>query len=352
MKWIVSSFVFVIIIISSVSSFSSEESSLYELENGYIVTDVSFDSNTDSFYLTGNLEGSNSSFIIKSKDGQFLREQMIENFKISKILNDDFSNTYLIGTSREGTNSLIKLTSSLTKRWETSIKFSEMDTLSSFTVNDKQEVTVIGYSTFKRESDSFIVKIDRNGNIISKKVLDVGPYERPYAILEDFEGNFYITGESKNKNYDMFVCKLTNDFDILWVDFYDNDNWEDGGLDLELIGGDVVAAGYSGKEGWYVFDTVFLRYSPDGNASKFTRKSFSGGSDWIKQLNGNGDYYYAFLWDILTGKEYYLKLDYYFDILKKEEIGKEETPIKIINIKDKTYFVFSKENTIYTKDLE
>ncbi|NYT03937.1 MAG: hypothetical protein GKC00_04425, partial [Candidatus Methanofastidiosa archaeon] len=62
MKWIVSSFIFIIIVISSFSSFSSEESSLYELENGYIVTDVSFDPNTGSFYLAGNLEGRNNSF--------------------------------------------------------------------------------------------------------------------------------------------------------------------------------------------------------------------------------------------------------------------------------------------------
>lgn len=352
MKGIASFFVFVIIIISSFSSFLSAESRLYELENGYIATDVSFDSNTNSFYLAGNLEGNNSTFIIKSKEGQFLREHTIENFKLSKILNDNFSNTYLIGTSGEGNKSLIKLTSSLTKRWETIIKFSEMDILSSFTVNDKQEVTVVGYSTNKRESDSFIVKIDRYGNIISKKVLDVGPYERPYDLIEDHEGNFYITGESKNKNYDIFVCKLTNNFDILWIDFYDNNNWEDGGLCLELIDEEVVATGYSGKEGWYVFDTVFLRYSPDGNTSKFTRKNFSNGSDWIRQLKRNGDHYYAILWDILTGKEYYLKLDYYFDTLNKQEIGEGETPIRIMNIGDKTYTIFAKENTIYLKDLE
>ena len=51
-------------------------------------------------------------------------------------------------------------------------------------------------------------------------------------------------------------------------------------------------------------------------------------------------------------KEYTLKLDYYFDILTKNEIQKEETPIKIINIVDKTYFVFTKGNTIYIRDLE
>ena len=351
MKLIVSFLVFVILVFSSFSAFSSEQSILYELENGYIVTDVSFDSNTDSIYLAGNLEGDNSSFIIKSKEGQFLREQTIENFKLSKILNDNFSNIYLLGISNEGDNILIKLTSSLSKRWEIKIINSSRDILSSFTVNDKQEVTVVGYSTNKRESDSFIVKIDRNGNIISKKVLDVGPYERPYDILEDYEGNFYITGESKNKNYDIFVCKLTKDFDILWIDFYDNNNWEDGGLCLELIDGDVVATGYSGKEGWYVFDTVFLRYSSESNTSNFTRKSFSNGSDWIRQLKRNGDQYYAILWDILTGKEYYLKLDYYFDTLNKQEIGEGETPIRIMNIGDETYTVFAKENTIYIKDL-
>jgi hypothetical protein len=352
MKQILSFFIFVILIFLSLSPLYSQDSVLYTLDKGYTIKDISFDDSVDSFYLGGEIKDSNNSFVIKSKDGQFLREQTIENFKVYKILNDNFSNTYILGASVDGNSSLIKLTSSLNKRWEIKIKFSDMDTLSSFTVNDAQEVTFIGYSNYKRESDTFIVKVDRDGKIVSEEILDIGPFERPYMILEDYEGNFYITGESKNKNFDMFVCKLSKDFEILWVDYFDNDNWEDGGLVLELIDEDVIATGYSGKEGWYVFDTVFLRYSKEGNVSSFARKSFSGGSDWIRQFKRNGDYYYAILWDILTGKEYTLKLDYYFDILTKNDIQKEENPIKIINVYNKTYFVFTKENTVYMRDLE
>jgi len=351
MKKYLSFFIFVILIFSSLSPLYSEDSILYILDNGYTVKDVSFDTSIDSFYLAGDIKGTNNSFVIKSKNGQFLREQTIEDFKVYKILNDKYSNTYLLGSSRDGNSTLVKLTSSLSKRWEVKIKFSDMDALSSFSVNDNQEVTILGYSTVKRESDTFVIKVDRNGKVIAKKILDIGPYERPHEILEGNDGNLYITGESKNKNFDMFVCKITKDFEILWIDYFDNENWEDGGLAIELIEDEVIATGYSGKEGWYVFDTVFLRYSKEGNVSSSARKSFSGGSDWIRQFKRNGDYYYAILWDILTGKEYALKLDYYFDILTKNEIQKEETPLKIINIGDKTYFIFTKENTIYIRDL-
>lgn len=352
MKQILSLFIFVILVFSTIFPVSSGDSVLYNLDEGYLVKDISYDTSLDSFYLAGEIKDSNNSFIIKSKDGQFLREQTIENFKVYKILTDKFSNTYLLGDSVDGNSTVIKLTSSLSKRWEVKIKFSDMDTLSSFTVNDTQEVTVIGYSSYKRESDTFIVKIDRDGKIVSEEILDIGPFERPYKILEDYEGNFYITGESKNKNFDMFVCKLNKDFEILWVDYFDNKNWEDGGLSLELIDDEVIAIGYSGNEGWYVFDTVFLRYSKEGNVSTFTRKSLSGGSDWIRKFERNGDYYYAILWDILTGKEYTLKLDYYFDTLTKKEIQKEEIPLKIINVGDKTYLAFSKQNTIFIRDLD
>jgi hypothetical protein len=351
MKRILSIFVFAILVFSNLSPLSSGDAILYTLDNEYIAKDLSFDPSIDSFYLVGEIKDSGNSFIIKSKNGRFLREQTIENFKIYKILNDKYSNTYLLGASGDGNNTLVKLTSSLSKRWEVKIKFSDMDALSYFTVNDNQEVTILGYSTYKRESDTFVIKVDRNGKVIAKKILDIGPFERPYQILENDQGNFYITGESKDKNYDMFVCKLSKDFEILWVDYFDNGNWEDGGLSLELTSEDVIATGYSGKEGWYVFDTVFFEYSKDGNVSTFTRKSLSGGSDWIRQFKRNGDYYYAILWDILTGKEYTLKLDYYFDILTKNEIAKEEIPLKIINIHDKTYLVFSKQNTIYIRDL-
>ncbi|KYC46261.1 MAG: hypothetical protein APG12_00184 [Candidatus Methanofastidiosum methylothiophilum] len=352
MREIISIFIFFMLVFSNFFPLSSEDAVLYSLEEDHILKDIAFDPHINSIYLAGNIKDSNNSFVIKSNNGQFLREQILEDFKIQNILNDNFSNTYLLGLSKDGDKYLIKLTSSLSKRWEVKIKFSDMDAFSSFTVNDNQEVTVVGYSTYKRESDSFIVKIDRNGSIISSKILDIGPYERPYQIIEDYEGNFYIAGESKDKNFDMFVCKLTKDLELIWVDYFDNDNWEDGGLCLELINEDVIAVGYSGNEGWYVFDTVFFIYSPEGNASTFTRKNFSEGSDWVKQFKRNGNYYYAILWDILTGKEYALKLDYYFDILKKEEIKKDEIPLKIINIVDDTYFVFLKENTVYSKYLE
>lgn len=352
MKQILCFFVFAVIIFSSQSFLYSEDNILYVLDDGYIIKDVSFDTNIDNFYLAGGIKGTNDSFIIKSKDGQLLREHIIENFRIIKIITDKFSNTYILGSSGDGNKILIKLTSSLSKRWEVQIRFSDMDVLSSFTVNDNQEITVVGYSSYKRESDSFVINIDRNGKVITEKVLDIGPFERPYQILEDKEGNFYITGESKDKNFDLFVCKVTKDFELLWIDYFDNQNWEDGGLALEFIDDEIIACGYSGKEGWYVFDTVFIRYSKEGNVSIFDRKNYSGGSDWIKHFQRKDEHYYVILWDILTGKEYTLKLDNNFNILRKNEIQKEETPIKIINIEDKTYFVSTKGNTIYIRDLE
>ncbi|MDY1590659.1 MAG: hypothetical protein RBS85_00620 [Methanofastidiosum sp.] len=351
MKLILSFFVFAVLTFSSLFPLSSGDSVLYTLDDEYIVKDLSFDPSVDSFYITGEIKDSDDTFIIKSKNGQFLRERTIENFKIYKILNDKYSNTYLLGTSGDGNSTLVKLTSSLSKRWEVKIKFSDRDALSSFTVNDNQEVTILGYSTYKRESDSFVIKVDRNGKVIAEKILNIGPFERPYQILENDQGNFYITGESKDKNYDMFVCMLSKDFETLWIEYFDNGNWEDGGLALELSGENIIATGYSGKEGWYVFDTVFFEYSKDSNVSTFTRKSLSGGSDWIRQFKRNGDYYYVILWDILTGKDFTLKLDYYFDILTKNEIAKEEIPLKIIDIHNKTYFVFSKQNAIYVRDL-
>ncbi len=352
MKHILSFFIFIMLFSSTLLPIYSENLFMYKVNEQYIIKDISYDKNLDSFYLVGEIKGSNNSFIIKLRNGEFLREQIVENFKVNKILTDKYSNSYILGKYQDGNASVIKVTSSLGKRWETKIKYSDMDIISSYIVNDNQEITVIGYSNYKRESDTFIVKIDRNGKIISEKILDIGPYERPYEVIEDSYGNFYLTGEAKNKNYDMFFCKLSNDFDILWIDYFDNENWEDGGLGLELIEEELVATGYSGKAGWYVFDTVFLRYSPEGNVSKFVRKSYSGGSDWIKQFRRNGEYYYAVLWDILTNQEHTLKLDDNFNLLKKDEIEKDEIPIKILNINDKTYFIYVKENIVYLRDLE
>lgn len=351
MKKFLSFLIFVVIAFSIISPISSDENILYKLDEDYLFKDISFDQNLNNLFLAGEIKGSNNSFIIKSKDGNYLREVIIDNFKVSKIINDKFSSVYAIGASEDNQNKIIKFTSGLNKRWETKIHFSDMDIITSFIVNENQEVIVIGYSTFKRSSDSFIIRINQNGEIISEKILDISPYERPYKIIEDYGGNFYLTGESKDMNFDIFVCKLSNDFDVLWIDYYDNNNWVDGGLGLELVDGNLIAAGYSGKEGWYVFDTVFIEYSKDGNVTSFTRKSFSGGSDWVKEFKRNNDHYYLILIDLLTGKEYSMKLDYYFDVVKKVEISKDEIPIKIIKINNDIYFVFQKENVIFAQYL-
>lgn len=46
-----------------------------------------------------------------------------------------------------------------------------------------------------------------------------------------------------------------------------------------------------------------------------------------------------------------MKLDYYFDVVKKVEISKDEIPIKIIKINNDIYFVFQKENVIFAQYL-
>lgn len=343
--------IFVSIIISSFSICSSEDSILYRLDNGQIISDISYDTNIDSFYIAGTFKNGNDSFIVKSKNNQVLRQEIIKDFIVKKILIDKFSNIYVLGNKKDNNISLIRVTPSLNKRWETILRVSEKDILTSFTINDNQEVSVLGYSTNKRVSDIFIVKINSDGKIINEEIIDIGPFERPYEILEDKSKNIYITGEVRDKDLDIFLIKLSKDYELLWVDYFDNNGWEDGGLDLELIDEDVILTGYSGKEGWYVFDTVFIRYSPEGNLSTFSRKGYSKGSDWIRQLNKNGDIYYVLLWDILTGREYVMKLDYYFDVITKNEIPRGDHPIKILNALNNTYLVFQNENKLYLRGL-
>ncbi|KYC52884.1 MAG: hypothetical protein AMQ74_00586 [Candidatus Methanofastidiosum methylothiophilum] len=344
-------FIFISILLFSFN-FLVADDVLYELTKDHTVIDASYDPNIESFYIVSTIRDTNNSSIIKTKNGQLLRQQTIENFKVAKMQIDKLSNVYLIGISTGGDITVVRLSSSLSIRWITKIRISEKDTLSSFFINDDQEVTVLGYSSNKRESDTFLVKIDSNGKITVKSVINVGPYEKPYALIEDKDNNIYITGEMKEKDVDVFLLKLSKDHELLWVDFFDNSGWEDGGLDIELIDNDIILTAYSGKEGWYVFDTVFLRYSPDGNVSNFVRKSYSNGSDWVRQLEKKDEYYYAILWDILTGKEYGMKLDYYFEIISKKEISKEENPVKIINVKNNTYLLTERENKLYLRNLD
>ena len=171
MKKFLSFLIFVVIAFSIISPISSDENILYKLDEDYLFKDISFDQNLNNLFLAGEIKGSNNSFIIKSKDGNYLREVIIDNFKVSKIINDKFSSVYAIGASEDNQNKIIKFTSGLNKRWETKIHFSDMDIITSFIVNENQEVIVIGYSTFKRSSDSFLLRINSKWEYFRKKIL-------------------------------------------------------------------------------------------------------------------------------------------------------------------------------------
>ena len=65
-----------------------------------------------------------------------------------------------------------------------------------------------------------------------------------------------------------------------------------------------------------------------------------------------GEYSYVILWDILTGKEFSVKLDSHYNIITINEIPKEEYPIKIIDVLGNPYLLTEKDYTLYIRNLE
>lgn len=136
----------------------------------------------------------------------------------------------------------------------------------------------------KGRTDIFVIKLDKNGDVLWKKVigelegdegLSVSPTSNGGAIITGYteikNGDF--EGMSKGGGTDIFVIKLDKDGDILWKRTFGGSNTELGCSITTAINGGILLTGYTG-------------WNEDGDFEGMSK----GGMDiFVMKLDSNGN---------------------------------------------------------------
>ncbi|BAY84197.1 FG-GAP repeat-containing protein [Calothrix parasitica NIES-267] len=192
--------------------------------------------------------------------------------------------------------------------------------------------------------NTFVAKLDNNGDTLwAKKLDDNNLYQYTAGIDIDNKGNAYITGKfentktsgnttlegGKDSKGDVFVGKLNNKGDVLWVKDYEYDAVSDITVDAEgntYIAGrfeDTVIFGNNTLEGGESGDAFVAKF--DSNGDVIWAKDFDGDDGYDRAssitLDSEGNIYVAgeFREANESGDIFVAKLNSKGDVLWEEE---------------------------------
>ena len=198
--------------------------------------------------------------------------------------------------------------------WKRSFGGSAYDYFYSVAVLQDDSYVAVGYTsspeieglTSKGGNDCIIVKYDKDGNIIWKKILGGSDYDWIHAVSSTSDNGFVVIGEFNSNDFenlvsngdnDAFIAKYDKDGNVEWIK-----NW--GGSDSDFFytvnsinneilvtGGfysiDIEGISLSGTEG-----IVLIKYDLDGNVI-WTKSREGNSGDLIYSAKLAGDGFYA-----------------------------------------------------------
>lgn len=147
--------------------------------------------------------------------------------------------------------------------------------------------------TPKGDHDIFVMKLDRNGDLIWQKTFGGGGLEEGYSVSETIGGDIFVTGGTNSNDddfagfnrgeRDVFVLKLNSKGVILWKRTFGGLLNEEGySVAFSVDGGCVISGPSSSKEGFFGdsnkgWEDIFIvRLDAEGNVM------------WKKLLGGSG----------------------------------------------------------------
>ena len=163
------------------------------------------------------------------------------------------------------------------------------------------------YVAIVSAEDYHVIKFDSNFNIVWNKVY--GGSKRDYAegIIEDSQGNLLVIGESESTNgdieknngdFDIFLIKINRDGNIIWSKNYGGSGYEGISQDntiVEAANGNFIFVGYTSSSDFNVsnnnggYDVWVSKIDSNGNLIK--QKTLGGSNDdfgrKILKLNNN-----------------------------------------------------------------
>ena len=162
--------------------------------------------------------------------------------------------------------------------------------------SDSDDVDI---SENKGTYDFWVIKIDKDGNLIWSKNYGGTEIDEARAISKTLDGNFLIAGDSRSTDIDVRNSKGAAD---LWLIKVDNDGtllWE------KSMGGTSFDAGRSVSAG---LDTGFI-VSGSSRSSDVTLKNEGQNDAWILALNDSGD----IIWQHTVGGS---EIDVFYDAIQ------------------------------------
>lgn len=321
---------------------------------------VDFDPGIDTFNLTSN--GSVDIFVLKlDASGNFIWAKSVGGAGIDKahcISVDKQGNSYLTGSFTDtvdfnpgsGVNNLngqlwdifaLKLNASGNFVWAKSMGGTEYEFGFSITTDDVGNVYLTGafqgtadfnpgsgVSSFSSNGDHdiFITKLDASGNFLQTNTFGGSGMDRGNNIVVDPQGDVYLVGSFQDtvdfdpgvvvNNHvskgmsDMFIQKLDNLGDLLWVNSYGGTGSDVAfGLLLKDQGSVIISGGFANSVDVDISGSVVNLTSNGLNDIFMLKMDKNGTGIWVQSIGGSG---YDSGYDLLKGENNDLIITGYF----------------------------------------
>ena len=177
--------------------------------------------------------------------------------------------------------------------WEKTFGGKDYDRLYSLIETKDAGICLAGYTISKGagESDIWLVKIDKQGNLLWDKTVGGKENEIAFSLVETADKNFVVASITEGKGngaYDAYIFKVSPAGQILWEKTFGQKGWDKASQVIATRDGGVAVSGFSkSKRNMPNFWIVKL----DSTGRTLWKKNFGGKQDeangLVETKNGN-----------------------------------------------------------------
>ena len=133
-------------------------------------------------------------------------------------------------------------------------------------LGDKSYLLFGGIGIDSTNDDIFIARLDANGNKLWDKTFGGSTYERCTQMIQTSDNNFVLIGQRNMKegNIDSYVLKIDMNGNLLWEKTFGGPFVERTFYGAEIAGGDLLISGLTLPHGNNKADIYFLRLTKNG----------------------------------------------------------------------------------------
>ena len=174
---------------------------------------------------------------------------------------------------------LIKLDKNGNKIWEKTFGGKDNDMAFSIVNSSDGGFIVVGgtFSFGKGEEDLYLIKIDKNGNKIWEKTFGGKEDEMALSIVKSLDGGFIVAGYTKSFGHgkkDTYLIKIDKNGNKIWEKTFGGKDLDWANKIIKSKGGGLIVAGETWSFGHGKGDAYLIKIDKNGN--KIWQKTFGG----------------------------------------------------------------------------